>query len=125
MSLSKLLHHSRRLLQEGSEFSCEGRVTGYYADVENGCRTYHYCTGSNRYTYECPNNTLFQQRIFICNHWYLVDCEGSERFYDANLLIGQRDKPFVGENESQVATTQTGIVTFIIFLALTLTTLNC
>jgi hypothetical protein len=52
-----------------------------------------------RYTYSCPNETLFQQRLMICDHWYMVNCNTSEQDYAANELIGQRDKPFVGPEE--------------------------
>nr|CAD7261700.1 unnamed protein product [Timema shepardi] len=56
-------------------------------------------TTGRQFTYQCPNMTLFQQRMMICNHWYMVDCSQSEQSYDANLLIGQRDQPFVGSHE--------------------------
>lgn len=52
-----------------------------------------------RYTYTCPNATLFQQRMMICDHWYMVNCNKSEQDYGANELIGQRDKPFVSPEE--------------------------
>ncbi|KAJ9585050.1 hypothetical protein L9F63_020605, partial [Diploptera punctata] len=78
-------------------FSCEGRVAGYYADIESGCQLYHLCdVDGRRSTHSCPNATLFQQRMMICDHWYMVDCNKSVHDYNANLLIGQRDKPFLG-----------------------------
>lgn len=47
------------------------------------------CDGMGRqFTNICPNATLFQQRMLICDHWYMVNCERSEKNYDANLLIG-------------------------------------
>jgi hypothetical protein len=52
-----------------------------------------------RYTNACPNETLFQQRMMICDHWYMVNCNRSEQDYGANELIGQRDKPFVSSEE--------------------------
>jgi len=36
--------------------------------------------------------------MLICAHWYQVNCSRSEQHYDANLLIGQRDKPFVNDD---------------------------
>lgn len=58
------------------------------------------CDGLGRqFSYTCPNTTLFQQRMLICDHWYMVNCSMSERDYKANLLIGQRDKPFVSDEE--------------------------
>ncbi|XP_063709408.1 uncharacterized protein LOC134837941 [Culicoides brevitarsis] len=83
-----------------TKFSCVGRPAGYYADIETGCQLYHMCDGQGRqFTNICPNATLFQQRMLICDHWYMVDCDRAESNYDANLLIGQRDLPFVTEEE--------------------------
>lgn len=77
-------------------FSCSGRPIGYYADLETNCQVYHMCgEGQRQYSYACPNTTLFHQRMLICAHWYQVNCSRSELDYSANLLIGQRDKPFV------------------------------
>lgn len=59
------------------------------------------CDGLGRqFSYSCPNATLFQQRMLICDHWYMVNCSKSEVDYRANLLIGQKDKPFVEDSET-------------------------
>ncbi|XP_058822361.1 mucin-2 [Topomyia yanbarensis] len=101
-----------QILNDGSfkfgtktSFSCSGRAAGYYADVETGCQIYHMCDGLGRqFSYSCPNTTLFQQRMLICDHWYMVNCSKAESNYAANLLIGQRDKPFVAEDENEIRT---------------------
>ncbi|KAJ8921665.1 hypothetical protein NQ315_010574 [Exocentrus adspersus] len=91
---------SIRVLAAESKFSCEGRTSGYYADVASGCQVYHMCDGLGRqFSYTCPNATLFQQRMLICDHWYMVNCSRSEDDYSANLLIGQK-KPFVDDSGS-------------------------
>ncbi|XP_022195369.2 putative uncharacterized protein DDB_G0282133 [Nilaparvata lugens] len=83
-----------------TSFSCNDRSPGYYADVQTGCQVYHMCSeGGTQFSYRCPNTTLFQQRMLICAHWYQVNCSRSEQHFHANLLIGQRDKPFVDESE--------------------------
>lgn len=47
------------------------------------------CDGLGRqFSYSCPNTTLFQQRMLVCDHWYMVNCSRAESNYDANLLIG-------------------------------------
>lgn len=93
-----------RQMQKTS-FSCAGRPAGYYADVETGCQVYHMCDGLGRqFSYTCPNTTLFQQRMLICDHWYMVNCSKAESNYNANLLIGQRDKPFVNDEENNLRT---------------------
>lgn len=49
------------------------------------------CDGLGRkFSYTCPNTTLFQQRMLICDHWYMVNCSKAESDYGANLLIGKR-----------------------------------
>ncbi|XP_030766802.1 uncharacterized protein LOC115890644 isoform X4 [Sitophilus oryzae] len=86
--------------QKVSSFSCNGRTAGYYADVSTGCQVYHMCDGLGRqFSYKCPSKTLFQQRMLICDHWYMVNCSKAEQDYSANLLIGQRGKAFVEELE--------------------------
>ncbi|KAH8353875.1 hypothetical protein KR084_009958 [Drosophila pseudotakahashii] len=93
------------LLMQKTSFSCAGRPAGYYADVETGCQVYHMCDGLGRqFSYTCPNTTLFQQRMLICDHWYMVNCSKAESNYAANLLIGQRDKPFVNDEENSLRT---------------------
>lgn len=63
------------------------------------------CDGLGRqFSHSCPNTTLFQQRMLVCDHWYMVNCSKSENDYKANLLIGQRDKPFVSEFEHELRT---------------------
>ncbi|XP_037956815.1 mucin-2 [Teleopsis dalmanni] len=63
------------------------------------------CDGLGRqFSYSCPNTTLFQQRMLICDHWYMVNCSKAESHYAANLLIGQRDKPFVNDEENNLRT---------------------
>ncbi|XP_060801398.1 uncharacterized protein LOC106140826 isoform X2 [Amyelois transitella] len=69
------------------------------------------CDGLGRqFSYTCPNTTLFQQRMLICDHWYMVNCSKSESDYSANLLIGQRDKPFVSEEEMRLRTPRPDIL---------------
>ncbi|CAH1131273.1 unnamed protein product [Ceutorhynchus assimilis] len=85
-----------------TSFSCDGRTSGYYADVGSGCQVYHMCDGLGRqFSYKCPKNTLFQQRMLICDHWYMVNCSKSEEDYSANLLIGQQGKAFIEDLQFQ------------------------
>lgn len=56
---------------------------------QNSFQIYHMCDGLGRqFSYACPNTTLFQQRMLICDHWYMVNCSKAESNYAANLLIG-------------------------------------
>ena len=39
----------------------------------------------------CPNGTLFNQKYFVCDWWYNVDCAASESFFQLNEEIGKTD----------------------------------
>merc|ERR1711881_230760 len=64
-------------------FSCDGQVDGgYYADEEAECQVFHICTadgagGLAKYSFLCPNGTIFNQNYFICDWWFNVDCAES------------------------------------------------
>lgn len=51
-------------------FSCEGRIYGYYADVDNDCQIFHVCLPVTypdgreqqfRWSFICPEETTFNQ----------------------------------------------------------------
>merc|ERR1711994_190796 len=71
-------------------FSCEGQVNGgYYADSEAQCQVFHICTadgagGLAKYSFLCPNGTIFNQNYFICDWWFNVDCAQAEDLYSLN-----------------------------------------
>jgi hypothetical protein len=62
-----------------TSFICEGREVGYYADPEGECQQFHICvsdglSGPLKFSFLCPNGTLFNQQYFICDWWFNVDC---------------------------------------------------
>jgi len=71
-------------------FSCEGQVDGgYYADPEAECQVFHICTadgqgGLAKYSFLCPNGTVFNQNYFICDWWFNFDCAEAEGLYSIN-----------------------------------------
>ena len=75
-----------------TDFSCENRVSGgYYADTQTLCQVFHVCLDSGssyfgliKYSFVCPNGTVFHQQYFTCDWWYNVDCGLSHDFYDLN-----------------------------------------
>jgi len=75
-------------IQETS-FTCDGLVMGgYYADPEQDCQAYHVCLQDadlNLYpvSFLCPNGTVFNQEIFVCDWWFNVDCEAAAGLYGA------------------------------------------
>merc|ERR1712111_125170 len=73
-----------------SGFSCDGQVDGgYYADGEAECQVFHICTadgagGLAKYSFLCPNGTVFNQNYFICDWWFNFDCAEAEGLYSLN-----------------------------------------
>merc|ERR1712037_266494 len=68
-----------------SAFSCEGQVEGgYYADEEAECQVFHICAAEEaKYSFLCPNGTIFNQEYFICDWWFNVDCAESASIAEA------------------------------------------
>merc|ERR1712060_871499 len=87
-------------------FSCDGQIdggkkfsirevltiilaSGYYADEEAQCQVFHICTadgagGLAKYSFLCPNGTIFNQNYFICDWWFNFDCAEAEELYSLN-----------------------------------------
>ena len=79
-------------------FTCGSRITGgFYADVEARCQVFHICGSSNsifgsvKYSFLCPNGTVFHEKYFTCDWWYNVDCQASQSYFDLNNNIGDED----------------------------------
>ncbi|CAG4955837.1 unnamed protein product, partial [Parnassius apollo] len=80
-------------------FSCENRIYGYYADVDNECQVFHVClpsptvSGRNityRWSFICPAETVFNQEVLTCTRPRdAIPCEESPMFYDVNMEFGK------------------------------------
>ncbi|XP_075988446.1 U-scoloptoxin(01)-Cw1a-like [Anticarsia gemmatalis] len=58
-----------------TQFSCENRQRGYYADVDSGCQAYHFCWRQHLVSTDlCANGTLFNEQFQVCDHFYNVRC---------------------------------------------------
>jgi len=85
-------------------FSCEGQVDGgYYADPEAECQAFHICTadgagGLAKYSFLCPNGTLFNQNYFICDWWFNFDCSTAEDLYSLNDEIAAEREALAGDD---------------------------
>ncbi len=72
-------------------------TVGYYADPEAKCQVFHICTadgkgGQVKYSFLCPNGTIFNQNYFICDWWFNFDCNEAEGLYSRNQEIAaERD----------------------------------
>merc|ERR1711953_1653186 len=91
-----------------SGFSCDGQVDGgYYADPEAECQVFHICTadgagGLAKYSFLCPNGTVFNQNYFICDWWFNFDCAEAEGLYSLNDdIAAERDALAGGNDEAQ------------------------
>jgi len=66
-----------------SRFTCD--KSGIYADQDTGCQVFHFCQDDGRMdSFFCPNLTLFNQRFFVCDWSYNVDCSVAHEFYHLN-----------------------------------------
>merc|ERR1711887_421237 len=87
-----------------SGFGCEGQVDGgYYADPEAECQAFHICTadgagGLAKYSFLCPNGTLFNQNYFICDWWFNFDCSTAEDLYSLNDEIAAEREALAGDD---------------------------
>merc|ERR1712126_569200 len=85
-----------------SGFACDGQVDGgYYADPEAECQAFHICTadgagGLAKYSFLCPNGTLFNQNYFICDWWFNFDCAEAEGLYSLNDEIAAEREALAG-----------------------------
>merc|ERR1712126_20063 len=92
-------------------FACDGQVDGgYYADPEAECQAFHICTadgagGLAKYSFLCPNGTIFNQNYFICDWWFNFDCAEAEGSYSSpdNAPIGGYDAPGDVISDAQAA----------------------
>merc|ERR1712168_576005 len=83
-------------------FACDGQVDGgYYADGEAECQVFHICTadgagGLAKYSFLCPNGTIFNQNYFICDWWFNFDCSTAEDLYSLNDEIAAEREALAG-----------------------------
>ena len=67
-----------------TSFSCSDRPAGMYADIETRCQAWHQCWAERKWTFLCPNGTIFNQEIFTCVWWFDFDCQNAEQLYSVN-----------------------------------------
>ncbi|KAH0946748.1 hypothetical protein HN011_006475 [Eciton burchellii] len=91
-----LLPDNATLIRENivDTFSCQDRIYGYYADMENECQIFHVCMPQTRtairWSFICPAETVFNQATFVCTQTESsIPCEESEKYYALNEEIGK------------------------------------
>jgi len=103
-----------------TDFSCDNRVSGgYYADTQTACQVFHVClhSGSSyfgliKYSFVCPNGTMFQQKYFTCDWWYNVDCGASQDYYDLNNNLFKEQQQNVAKIQSTTEETQQDLASY-------------
>uniref|UniRef100_A0A182NK95 Chitin-binding type-2 domain-containing protein n=1 Tax=Anopheles dirus TaxID=7168 RepID=A0A182NK95_9DIPT len=101
-----------------TQFSCDKRHHGYYADVEARCQVFRVCANTDStgrgFAFLCPNGTLFNQRHLVCD-WYMnVRCAESENFYHVNEDIGKMagGRAMVSDNRKEMMEVVMSMVTY-------------
>ena len=74
---------------------------GYYSDTELECQAFQICVadsvgGLNKFSFLCPNGSLFDQQYFICDFWFNVDCSQAESLYFLNDELDAERQENVG-----------------------------
>ena len=62
---------------------------------------YHMCVAEpggsyKKFSFLCPNGTVFNQAKFICDWWFNVDCSLAEGFYGRNLEVAAERQNYQG-----------------------------
>ena len=96
--------------------------SGYYADSEAQCQVFHICAanaegGLAKYSFLCPNGTIFNQEYFICDWWFNVDCSEAEALAaERNAAIADEraaaDERLAAEAEENLAADESVIDTY-------------
>ncbi|CAG9813314.1 unnamed protein product [Phaedon cochleariae] len=72
-------------IPQGLSFTCDQRLPGYYSDPEAQCQVWHWCLPSGqKFSFLCPNGTVFNQFVRVCDWWFNVDCAAVPNYYGIN-----------------------------------------
>ena len=95
---------------QATDFSCSDLVMGgYYADPGQNCQSYHICLPDpanintlHPVSFLCPNGTIFNQGVLVCDWWFNVDCSEAATLYTINEKnAAERDAFDSNRNEAQ------------------------
>lgn len=97
-----------------TSFTCYGRSLGYYADVVQNCKVYHFCLLGEyngepiyqRVSYLCMNEKVFDQQALDCvkESELKAPCKDSAQHYDiSNKALRQAVLGSHASNEAEVA----------------------
>ncbi|CAH1107999.1 unnamed protein product [Psylliodes chrysocephalus] len=84
-------------IPQGLSFRCDQRLPGYYSDPEAQCQVWHWCLpNGQKFSFLCPNGTVFNQYARVCDWWFNVDCAATPNLYSINEDL-YRVTPYQGE----------------------------
>ncbi|XP_071548866.1 uncharacterized protein [Panulirus ornatus] len=90
-----------------TSFTCDDKLTGYYADPEAYCQVFHMCHyEGQQHSFLCPNGTLFNQQLLTCDHWRNVNCHKATSHYVVNKKLYRLQKKDQYSNKSKRQTSQ-------------------
>ena len=69
-------------------FNC-GKRKGFFADVDNDCRTYYQCSVRGRQRWECPPGTRFNQFSSTCDWLENVNCLAFRDLINEKIVVDQ------------------------------------
>ncbi|XP_037935326.1 mucin-17 [Teleopsis dalmanni] len=95
-------------------FSCDDKAYGYYADVENDCQIFHVCLpvtyadgkeNTFRWSFICPEETVFSQDSFTCMRPedMSIECEESHKYYELNRNFGMIESESNNNNNNMAS----------------------
>ncbi|CAD7004076.1 unnamed protein product [Ceratitis capitata] len=101
-------------------FSCDDKVYGYYADVENDCQIFHICLpvtyadgkeNTFRWSFICPEETVFSQESFTCmrREDIAFSCEDSVNYYELNRNFGMTEVQNANSNNAEANEEQAAV----------------
>ncbi|KAI9553932.1 hypothetical protein GHT06_019203 [Daphnia sinensis] len=65
--------------------SADTQHPAYYADPYTRCQVFHVCQASRaKNSFLCPNGTIFNQKVRVCDWWHNVQCDESSAYYNVN-----------------------------------------
>ncbi|XP_057672214.1 U-scoloptoxin(01)-Cw1a-like, partial [Diorhabda carinulata] len=72
-------------IPQGLTFRCDQKLPGYYSDPEAQCQVWHWCLpNGQKFSFLCPNGTVFNQYARVCDWWFNVDCAAAPSLYGIN-----------------------------------------
>ncbi|XP_030760097.1 uncharacterized protein LOC115885353 isoform X1 [Sitophilus oryzae] len=84
---------------QGLSFRCDQRPPGYYSDPEAQCQVWHWCLpNGQKFSFLCPNGTIFNQFARVCDWWFNVDCAATPNLYGINEDLYRIPPPYKGPN---------------------------